>query len=179
MRNIFGDIKQLGFVSRDIDRSMKHFVEAWGVGPWYVLRQLEFPALVRGENVVLNLSIALSHSGDLQFEIIQQHNETPSVYLDALAKRPGLHLQHFAVWSDDCTKVRTAAESRGWQVAFSSMPGPGESSYIVHPDGPEICMEISDRCTWKESARNLVRECARDWNGDDPIREGLPDQPEV
>ena len=178
MQKLFGEVRQLGFVSKDIDRSMHHFVEAWGICPLYVVRQLECSACVNGEPTVLNLSIALSHCGGLQFEIIQQHNDTPSVYLEALAGRPGLHLQHLAVWSDDCATIRSAAEDRGWQAVFASKPGPGESSYLVHSDAPQICIEVSDRCSWKESARALVRECANDWNGEEPVREGLPEGPE-
>lgn len=120
------------------------------------------------------ISLALSNCGDLQFEIIQQHNDAPSAYLDAIAGVGALHVQHVAVWTDTYAEMKQLALARGWNTVLETPPGPGESCYIVHPDDPMVCLEISDRSPYKEQVRNTIRDIALNWDGNDPIREGLP-----
>ena len=38
MSRIFGAIRQNGYVVRDIESAMQHWVEAIGVGPWFHFR---------------------------------------------------------------------------------------------------------------------------------------------
>ena len=68
MPSVFGNVRQLGFISRDLDRSMAWFIDSWGIGPWYTLRNVKSAMLHKGEPVDLEMSIALAHCGDMQFE---------------------------------------------------------------------------------------------------------------
>jgi hypothetical protein len=36
MSRFFGPLRQMGFVVRDIDKAMRHWVEVCGIGPWYI-----------------------------------------------------------------------------------------------------------------------------------------------
>ena len=36
MSRLFGPLRQMGFVVRDIDQAMRHWVEVCGIGPWYL-----------------------------------------------------------------------------------------------------------------------------------------------
>jgi hypothetical protein len=171
----FGEIRQIGFVSPDIDRSISYFLDAWNVGPWYVLRKVASHVFCKGEWRDLEVSLALANAGDLQLEIIQQHNGSPSVYLDSLQRLSStLHMQHIAVWSDDFARTKAEALARGWTTVLETDPGPGESCYVVHPGCSEVCVEISDRSPYKEHVRNLIREVCSTWQGEAPVREGLP-----
>ncbi len=40
MSRFFGPLRQMGFVVRDIDKAMRHWVEICGVGPWYITEKL-------------------------------------------------------------------------------------------------------------------------------------------
>jgi hypothetical protein len=173
----FGKISQLGFMSRDIDRSMKYFAEAWGVGPWYILRHRPAAMLYQGRAIDLDLSIAMANCGDLQFEIVMQHNaDVRSLYTDSLAHTPHLHVQHVAVWKDDVRAAETEAHARGWQSVFETSSGPGKSIFIIHPDEPGVCIELSDCDPFKDGVRAAIRRVAETWDGSDPVREGLPSQ---
>jgi hypothetical protein len=174
MKPLYGKIQQLGFVSRDIDRSIRFFLDVWNIGPWYVVRNLKTPTLYKGEPSDPEISLALSSCDDLQFEIIQQHNDAPSAYRDALAASPALHVHHIAVWADDFGKTKADALAKGWMPVLEGPSGPGEACYLVHPDEPSVCFEISDRSPTKEHVRKVVREVAMNWDGRDPIRDGLP-----
>jgi hypothetical protein len=177
MSSVFGEVRQIGFMSRDIDRSMQYFADAWGVGPWYILRHLPAAMLYHGEAIDLDISIAMANCGDLQFEIVMQHNdEVRSLYTDSLAHTPQLHIQHFAVWKDDVRATEAEAHARGWQSIFETNSGPGKSIFIAHPDEPAVCLELSDCDPFKDAVRDAIKQIASTWDGSDPVREGLPSQ---
>ena len=49
MSRLFGPMRQVGIVVRDIDKAMRHWVEVCGVGPWFYAEQLpmdEVPGLL-------------------------------------------------------------------------------------------------------------------------------------
>lgn len=172
--SLFGPVRQLGFISRDLDRSLQYFIDAWGIGPWYTLRGVTNRMLYKGQEVSIEMSIALANSGDMQFEIVAQHNDVISLYSDALAHAKGLHVQHVAVWHEDVAAIESAAHSRGWTSIFENQGGPGRSVFVTHPDAPMVCIEISDLDPFKEKVRRNILRIATEWDGTDPIREGLP-----
>ena len=174
MQSIFGEVRQIGFMSRDIDSSMRFFAESCGVGPWFVLRHLDAAMLYKGNAIQLDVSIAMANCGDLQFEIVMQHNDTPSLYTDALVGIPGLHIQHMGVWSRDVVRLQAAAHIRGWETVFETTSGPGKSIFLIHPGDPAVCIELSDCDPFKDGVREAIRSHAAEWDGSDPIREGLP-----
>jgi len=174
MPSIFGDVRQLGFISRDMDASIAYFVDSWGIGPWYTLRSVTNRMLYKGNEVEIEMSVALANCGDMQFEIVAQHNGVTSLYSDALAHTPSLHVQHVAVWHEDVSAIEAAAHARGWNSIFENLGGPGRSVFVPHPTEPMVCIEISDLDPFKEKVRETIRRIAADWDGSDPVREGLP-----
>jgi len=80
MSRLFGAMRQIAFVVRDLDRALNYWTNTLGVGPFFVLRNLspeKYRYRSRPSPPPL-ASIALGNSGDLQVEIIQQHDERPS-----------------------------------------------------------------------------------------------------
>lgn len=175
MNRLLGDVRQISFTSRDIDHSMQYFIDVWGIGPWYVTRDINSTREFRGASREMSMSVALSSSGDLQFEIVQQHDDTPSIFQEFLRHVPnGLHVQHMAVWAGDFAQSRAAALARGWVVMEEGVPAIGPYAYLSHPREPHLYLEISDRSPTKEHFRNVIRDIAATWDGKDPIREGFP-----
>ena len=86
MSRFFGPLRQMGFVVRDIDKAMRHWVEVCGVGPWFYADRLPLDGYrYKGRAYdIPHLSIALANSGDVQLELIQQRCQTPSLYWDFL-----------------------------------------------------------------------------------------------
>ena len=80
-------IRQIGFVVRDLDAAIGHWTRSIGVGPFVAFRALPFASDYRyrgdpAEPPVVSIAIAMS--GPLQVELIQQHNDARSGYLDFL-----------------------------------------------------------------------------------------------
>ena len=107
-----GPVRQIGFVVRDLDSALAAWVSA-GVGPWFVVREHAQTALYRGQPCALVISVALANSGDLQVELIHQHDDTPSIFTEFLdSGREGFH--QLAWWPSDFDAAVAAAEAAGW-----------------------------------------------------------------
>ncbi|WP_082686571.1 VOC family protein [Mycobacterium sp. IS-3022] len=78
-----GPIRQIGYVVTEIDRAIERWLEL-GVGPWFVMRNLSLAARYRGAPCEITQSLALSNSGDMQLELIQQQSEAPSIFTEFL-----------------------------------------------------------------------------------------------
>jgi len=172
MSHIFGEIRQNGYVVRDIEAAMKHWSEVLGVGPFFY-----FPHLVAEEFIYEgapsqpDLSIAIANSGDLQVELIQQHDDAPSMYRDFLAAgREGL--QHVSSWAADLDATIARVCGAGHRVVQSgSLPGGLRFAYFDTELHPGTVFEISNLAGELAYIPEMVAEAARDWDGTDPIRQ--------
>ena len=116
MSRLFGPVRQNGYVVRDLDRALWHWIDVMGVGPWFVFRKVELDWFRhRGAPSAPHLSIALANSGDLQLELIQQHDDAPTMYREFLdAGREGL--QHVAFWSTDYQALFDRLLAEGYRL---------------------------------------------------------------
>ena len=70
-----GRIRQFGFIIPDLDAAITQWVNL-GVAPWLVVREIHMEGCwYRGEQSSPVISIAFSNSGDMQIELIQQHDD--------------------------------------------------------------------------------------------------------
>ncbi|GAT07127.1 glyoxalase/bleomycin resistance protein/dioxygenase [Mycolicibacterium novocastrense] len=122
-----GPIRQIGYIVTDIDRAMASWLDL-GVGPWFVMRNLPLRGVYRGAPCEISMTLGLANSGELQVELIQQDDDTPSIYTEFLAaKGPGYH--QLAYWAEDSTPrwrrhVRRAGQSSGRVVRTSGRASP-------------------------------------------------------
>jgi hypothetical protein len=173
MSLLFGGVRQIGYVVKDIEKAMDHWVKL-GVGPWFYKEDVgstEFNYYGKPSRIP-KVSIALANSGDLQIELIQQRDDAPSLYLDSL-KKNGEIAQHIAYWTPDrfeeiCKHLRELGYVEGHSGRMGANRGP--YAYFIHPDLPSGMFEISDSSGGKAEYFAQVREAAFNWDGKDPIR---------
>ena len=80
MSRFFGQVRQNGYVVPDIAEAMDHWSRVLGVGPFFYFERVPIEQFrYRGELSPLQVSIALSNSGPLQIELIEQRNDAPSI----------------------------------------------------------------------------------------------------
>jgi hypothetical protein len=172
MSRIFGAVAQNGYVVRDIDAAMDHWINVIGVGPWYYIDRVKTDYFRhRGEDSGVEMSIAVANSGDLQIELIQQRNDAPSLYREFLdAGREGL--QHLAYWTRDYQALYDRALSLGYKVGHEGQIGgaQGRFAYFDTQAHPGTVVEISDISGMKGQFFARVRQAAVDWDGSRPIR---------
>jgi hypothetical protein len=172
MSRIFGPVRQNGYVVRDIQAAMDHWIKVMGVGPWYYIDRVKTDYFRhRGRDSDVEMSIALANSGDLQIELIQQRNDAPSMYREFLAAdRAGL--QHMSFWTTDYQTLYDRTLALGYKVGHEGQIGgeKGRFAYFDTETHPGTVIEISDISGGKGGFFERIRQAAANWDGADPIR---------
>jgi hypothetical protein len=165
-----GAIFQIAYVVQDIRAAIQEHATRLRIGPWLLL-----PHFVptwqkyRGRPTELDASLAISFSGSMMFELIQQHNDVPSVFQEVVSRR-GYGLHHLAVSSrdfeGDCAKYR----DMGYEPVFEAAADAGlRVAYFDTTATLSAMLEIMDMPPSLESRwASLQAECAK-WDGRDPI----------
>lgn len=172
MSRIFGEIRQNGYVVRDIEAAMRYWTEVLGVGPFFYLEEAPLEDFrYRGEPSAVSVSIALTNSGPLQIELIQQRNDAPSMYRDFLeAGAEGL--QHIAYWTEQFDADLSRLLALGHQIGQAGRVGGsrGRFVYFTSQGHPGTVIELSEISGPKGAVFKHIAEAARTWDGSDPIR---------
>jgi hypothetical protein len=137
-----GPIRQIGHVVRDLDDAMQSWA-ALSVGPWFTMRNLQLKnCRYRGEISEPTISIALANSGTMQIELIQQHDETPSIYREFLeAGHEGFH--QLAWWVADFDAMTRKAARMGWPIVWSGEGG--DVRFVYFELDPRISTVVDAR----------------------------------
>lgn len=173
MSHLFGPVRQVGYVVRDIEKAMRHWAEL-GVGPWFYKENVvstEYTYYGK-PSALPKLSIALANSGDMQFELIQQRDDAPTLYLDTL-QRNGEVAQHVAYWTlERFDEFCAAMRARGYVEGHSGRMGAnrGRYAYFLRPDHPSAMVEISELSGGKGEYFQQIRQASVGWDGSEPIR---------
>ena len=165
-----GPVKQLAFVPSDFDGTLKYWIQTTGAGPFYLLPHLPADGLqYRSEVVRPDLSVAIGHWGDLQIEIIQQHNDAPSPFHDwRQSGTEGLH--HVCVAVDDIAAARDVCRQTGGEIDFGGHMSGTEWSYVDTGAARVRSSKSSSMGPGMGEFMTMVRDAARNWDGNEPIR---------
>lgn len=175
MSRLFGDLRQIGIVVRDIDAAMRHWIDVCGVGPWFYADRLaltEFSYRDRRHDDI-HVSIALANSGDVQLELIQQRCDTPSMYRDFLAAG-NEGMQHWSSWPKDYDALLQDALATGYTVGQQGNSARGRFVYLWNEGHPGTVIEIADMTPERAAIFDGIRKAAVGWTGDEPIRTQWP-----
>lgn len=177
MSRLFGSTQQLGVVVRDFHGALRHWTGTLGIGPFHYFTDMPVSDYrYRGQPAPAPvLSIAFGYSGDLQIEIIHQHNDAPSPYRDFLdAGHEGVqHLSSFCSSEAEFDARRAAIRDAGIALLASGSIGGTRFAYFDTLDSPAgTVFEISESA--KPGPREvfaMMRDAASGWDGTDPIRQ--------
>jgi hypothetical protein len=175
MSRLFGDLRQVGIVVRDIEAAMKHWVDVCGVGPWFYTDKLAVTRFsYRGTRYDdIHVSIALANSGDVQLELIQQRCGTPSMYRDFLAAgHEGM--QHWSSWPTDYDDILKRALSSGYTVGQEGDSARGRFVYLWQEGHPGTVIEMAHMTPARKRIFDAIRSAAMGWDGADPVRRAWP-----
>lgn len=164
---------QNSYVVPDIDAALQRWTGKLGVGPFYIYRHLDAGEITyRGSPSRLDASFALAQAGDIEIELIQQHDDSPSAYRDAFpADRGGFH--HVGVWVEDFDKVKAYYERLGYPaVTTGGAPDiGGRFAYMDTRADLGVMVELVERRQDLVDFQTMLIDAARDWDGSDPVRE--------
>jgi catechol 2,3-dioxygenase-like lactoylglutathione lyase family enzyme len=178
MSRIFGGTRQLAMVVRDADAAMRSWAERLGVGPFVCLRKIRFDNYhYRGRiSPAPIVTLCFAQSGDLQIEIIQQHNDAPSAYTEFLSSgREGC--QHIAAWYADRAgydRAHAAALAQGFTLVHQGEGGDQHARFAYFETGlpGDLMFEIAEALIPGVCELTaMVKTLAADWDGCDPVRD--------
>ena len=174
MSRLFGPLRQMGYVVKDIDAAMRHWIEVCQVGPWFYVDKLVVNDFTyKGQPGDPHLSIALANSGDVQLELIQQRDNSPTLYQDFLnAGNEGL--QNFSTWPENYEEIYRKALAAGYTVGQEAGSPRGPFVYFEQEGHPGTVIEMAEMTEGRRRIFDGVREAAVDWDGSDPIRDRWP-----
>lgn len=170
MSRLFGEVRQLGIVVRDIEAAMRHWSGRLGVGPFFYFEKISAREFnYRDAPSPIQVSLALANSGRLQIELIQQHNDAPSMYRDFLAAgREGL--QHVGTLTEQMDADMERLRRAGYQIAQSGSVGRGRFAYYETEAHPGTVVELIEMIEPTRVLFKSIEDAARGWDGSDPIR---------
>jgi hypothetical protein len=164
---------QHAYVVADIERSMFDFAERLGVGPWFRRGPFTPPAgRYRGEPTSPTFSVARAFSGHAMLELIEQHDDAPSVYHEGDGpRRYGFH--HWAKMTRDFDGDVARYAERGYEEAFYDvLPSGSRVIYVDATADLPGMIELVEHTAAQERVYTDIYEAAIGWDGIDPVRTG-------
>jgi hypothetical protein len=162
-----GGIMQVAYVVEDIDQAIEHWVRTLGVGPFFVARHVAYKEFsYRDGTAPPDVSLAFAYSGDTNIELVQQHDQTPSAFLDFMrAHGPGV--QHVGVLSDDIGADTRILEARGAVVVQRLVNAANgvETRFFDTEFHPGAMLELIQRSPALDAGFAFMKRAAKDWDG--------------
>ena len=155
-------VMQTAFIVEDIRKEMDRFTELLGIGPWFLRERGRFAVQTyRGEPTEVELAIAMGYCGSMNYELIQQLNDVPSVYRDVVEQR-GYGLHHFGYVVGDYAAGCAKYSGQGFELVTPGVPGLGPAVYEEHqwtfalfgdPKPDIVGFHFAKGDVWRDSGR--------------------------
>lgn len=160
---------QVGVVVDDILGACADFARVFGMGPFHVFPRTQPDCWYRGAETVVDMQIAVAQAGPVQFELIQQFCDTPSVYRELAGSGTRIHQL--------CTITSEYQAKKAWYEAHGY---PLVSEMFVRGQHVGFVDTLADFGFYTELAEDVpgfvegltrvARTCA-EWDGTtDPVR---------
>jgi catechol 2,3-dioxygenase-like lactoylglutathione lyase family enzyme len=162
---------QMAYVPPDLDAALHFWTKTIGAGPFFSINHIKLNrGRYRGESTEIDFSIMLGYWGDMQIELVRQHNDAPSIFKAWRDEgREGLH--HVCVLVDDMDTARSACAAAGATILQEALvPGGGEVIYADLGGGPGSIVELLKPAPGAREFFKMMREAHRNWDGKNAIR---------
>ena len=165
-----GKVMQIAYVPADFDGALRFWTQVMGVGPFFLQPNLSPPGSYhRGQPTDAVFSIAIAYWGDVQVELVQQHNDGPSIYKEWRdAGHEGMH--HSCILVDDIAEAQRAAEAAGGVIA-QEIRGQGWGVFYADMGGgPGTMIEVMQASAATLERFAIMKQASIGWDGSDPVR---------
>jgi len=169
--DLFGPIKQWGFLVKNIDDAMACWINQLGVGPWWGFRNVSVQSSFRGTESDVTMDVGLSFQSGVQIELIQQTNDALSPYSAFYESDAAQVLHQVGYFAKDIDAAVARAEGVGMREVGSIRTLIG--TRYVYMDSPALeglVIELMQTHPGFEEEYVRNAEEAQRWNGSDPYR---------
>lgn len=162
---------QFAYTTPDIQRDMAEFTKRLGVGPWFVTGPFSpKQALYRGRPTELEITLAVGFTGQMTVELIQQHNDVPSVYTETVS-RQGHGFHHWGICTDRFDAEIARYEADGDGVAFTDISPRGmRIAYVDTTSRMPGMIELMESTPALQETYRMYYDSAQGWDGSEPQR---------
>jgi catechol 2,3-dioxygenase-like lactoylglutathione lyase family enzyme len=165
-----GTVIQYAYTVPDLQTAIDAYVDRLGVGPWFKRGPFTpASASYRGAPCEMTITLARAFAGDTMIELIEQHNEAPSIFREVIEQQ-GYGFHHFAIATTD---FDAELERLGYPVVFEDRAPSG--ARIVYVDSTVDLPGFLEVVEMNESMEQLYeqfRSAAASWDGSDAVRDG-------
>jgi len=160
-----GPIRQIAWLTEDLEASIAQWQRIAGVGPWDLFRNLKLVGSYRGAPVTITFDGAFSYQDGVQIEIIRPHGSGPSPYHDEKGRvRVGMH--HIAWLVEDIATATDRARADGLQLLVEGEgDGPTRIAYLQAPDDPAMLFEMIEATPLALNTFESGAAASRTWDG--------------
>lgn len=174
MHPMFPKPDQIAFIVGDTETAVRHWTRRHGVGPFFVAERLTMPNLTyRGVPSEPVVTLSIAYWGDMQVELIEQHNDAPSAYRDFYLEH-GDGFQHMACFSDDVDSDVDRCLAAGMTIQMDGLSPFDRVTRVTYleSDGPiGTVFELVQSTPVKLERFAEMRKISAAWDGADPMRE--------
>lgn len=157
------------YVTRDMDATLKYWIDVMGAGPFFVGDMaLADNQYLRGEPCTQSICVAFGFSGDMLIELVQPLDDRPSLFKEVLDDNgPGYH--HIMLRADYDEGVATLSDYE--LAAHGELPGGARYAMFDAREETGGFIEIMEMLPMIKNQFANMEQAARDWDGStDPIR---------
>jgi hypothetical protein len=172
-------IIQFAYTVHDIEQGMRRYSELLHIGPWFLIGPF-VPAkgVYRGAVTTMSISLAVAFAGEAMVELIEQHDQEPSVYQETLKARGGHGFHHWAIGARAFDAAVARYKAQGYREAFSDISPRGVR--IVYLDTSAALpgmLEIIEMTADVEAQYHRMYQEAKDWDGTHAVHRLAPKNP--
>ena len=122
---------------------------------------------------VVSNARTLAQAGDVQIELVEQHDDTPSVYRDAFPTGPpgGMAFHHVAVIVADVAEETARYNALGFETGSSGRFGDVDFTYVDTRTAGGFMVEVLPDSDTINRFFGAVRRAAEEWDGRTAWRE--------
>ena len=164
-------IAQVAYFVSDVREAVPRMVATFGAGPFFVIDRIELAhAEHRGKACPFVHTSAYGQWGDIMMELVQQDSDGPSPFRDLYGPgEEGLH--HIATIVDNFDAACAAYADCGFPLATRATTLTGtEFGFVDATATLGHFIEIYEGSEGLLGFYAMVREAARDWQGEAPLR---------
>ena len=161
LRDLWGPPGQIGYIVHDLEAAAQRWTDTIGIGPWSIFEHAPITGFqYNGSPSAVDVGIALAFMGDVQIELIQQHNDAPSMYRD-LIDTYGEGAQHICFYPENYDAAIAAAADAGMTIGQEGDIWGVHFAYLRGDAGRVI--ELAELPEEMRVARQQGIDAAKDW----------------
>ncbi len=167
-------IIQIAWVVDHLETAAEKLSRAMQCGPFLMLRHIRLDdPRHRGRPQRTDFSLCLAQAGDVQVELVEQHDDTPSVYRDAFPDGPpgDMAFHHVAVIVPDVFAETQRYNDLGFPTASSGRFGSIDFTYVDTRSAGGFMVEVLPDVPEMHAFFGKVRRAGDEWDGNAPWRE--------